>query len=59
MTPNHRKLLAMCIEDGVARGLVRASKHVEKPDDQQIKQSIEHCIWEEIDDWFDWQAGVQ
>lgn len=59
MTPNHRKLLELCIERGVERGVSRAHKHTDKPTDRDLADSVEQCLWEEIDEWFDWQSGVQ
>jgi hypothetical protein len=59
MTPNHRKLLQLCIENGIRLGLVRAHKHVENPDERTITEAVDRAIWEEIDEFFDWQQGVQ
>ncbi len=59
MTPNHRKLLTLCLETGIKRGLTRAYKHTETPSKQSMVTDIENAIWEEIDEFFDWQQGVQ
>ena len=59
MTPNHRKLLQFCIENGIKLGLMRVHKHVDNPDDLFITEAVEQAIWEEIDEWFDRQDGVQ
>ena len=59
MTPNHRKLLTLCIETGITYGYARAHKHTDKPDDRLIHDSIEREIWNQIDEFFDWQQEVQ
>ena len=59
MTPNHRKLLELCIETGIKTGYQRAHKHTDTPDQRTIEESIEAAIWSELAEWFDWQAGVQ
>jgi hypothetical protein len=59
MTPNHRKLLELCIENGLKRGFMRAHKHTDKPDERVITEAVERAIWEELDEWFNWEAGVQ
>jgi hypothetical protein len=58
MTPNHRKLLELCIEKGIAYGYARAHKHTDRPDERVITEAVELAIWEELDEWFDWQADV-
>jgi hypothetical protein len=59
MTPNHRKVLQLCIENGVKLGLMRAHKHTETPDREVMADVVEQMIWQEIDEFFDWQQEVQ
>jgi hypothetical protein len=59
MTPNHRKLLELCIENGIKLGLMRANKHDDNPDDLARVEAVDRAIWEELDKWFDWQQGAQ
>lgn len=52
-----RNVLADCIENGIAIGYNRAHKHVDDPSEQMLKISIEHAIWNEIDDYFLFDEG--
>jgi len=47
-----RKVLAGCIERGVAYGIMRAHKHTDAPSREDLAEQVEHGIWLEIDDLF-------
>lgn len=52
MKPNARRLLERCIEDGIARGIHRAHKHVEQPSREHLETAITQAILHEVDEWF-------
>ena len=43
----------MAVEEGVALGYHRAHKHVDQPDEQQLRQAIEEAVMGCIAEWFD------
>lgn len=53
MKPKLLPLLERCIEDGLARGYVRAFKHDDNPPVSHVHNVIVSCIMEEIHEWFD------
>lgn len=57
MKPKTRKLLEMCIEEGVAYGYARAHKHQDKPEPSQIEAAIVLAVMSQIWEWFDMEAG--
>jgi len=52
MTPDTRKLLDRCIEDGVAVGLRRAFKHTDQPTEDALAEEIQRAVMVQIDEWF-------
>ena len=52
MTPDTRKLLDRCIEDGVAVGLRRAFKHTDQPTEDALAEEIQRAVGVQIDEWF-------
>lgn len=56
MKPKTRLILEEAIEHGVDRGYKRAFKHTDSPSEAGILQSIEDCIWQEIDTYFYFEA---
>lgn len=58
MKPNVQAVLDMCIENGVKRGMNRAYKHIDTPTQEQIINSIQICVWEEIYEWFQFDDKV-
>ena len=56
MKPKTRLILEEAIERGVDRGYRRAFKHTDSPSEAGILQSIEDCIWQEIDIYFDFDC---
>lgn len=52
MKPYTLKVLDHCIEVGSERGLVRAYKHNDSPSPEQIRDTISACIWDELNEWF-------
>lgn len=59
MKPKFRQLLERCIEVGIQGGFNKAMKHAEKDVDETterlIREQIEHYIWLEIDENFDFE----
>jgi hypothetical protein len=53
MKPKTYQLLQQCIEDGIARGWMRAHKHHDKPSEDVVKEEIYNCILGSIREWFD------
>lgn len=58
MKPKFRLVLAQCIENGVERGLTRAYKYNDNPDQNYISECINDCIMGEIYEWFDFSDEV-
>ena len=52
MKPDTYKLIQMCVEAGVTRGLRRAYKHNDEPTDEQIHYAIKQEVMLEICEWF-------
>jgi hypothetical protein len=42
----------MCVEIGVARGIMRAHKHNDAPDRDDFEREVVRSIMEEFDEWF-------
>ena len=58
MRPKTRDILEECIENGIAFGYSRAHKHDDNPPDHYIFTEIEHAIWVEIDQRFDFDRNL-
>jgi hypothetical protein len=52
MKPRVFNLLTMCVEIGVARGIMRAHKHNDAPDRDDFEREVVRSITEEFDEWF-------
>ena len=52
MKPDTYKLIEMCVESGVARGIRRAYKHNDKPTAEQIEDAVMQALMHEICEWF-------
>ena len=52
MKPDTYKLIEMCVESGVARGIHRAYKHNDKPTAEQIEEKVMQAVMHEICEWF-------
>ncbi len=52
MKPDTYKLIEMCVESGVARGLHRAYKYNDKPTVEQIEDKVVQAVMFEIGEWF-------
>lgn len=50
-----RELLIRCIEDGIKRGYNKAHKHTSTPSEDELIDQVEHYIWLEIDQFFDFE----
>lgn len=63
MKPYCRRLLERCVGDGICGGFNKAMKYSEKGVDeqteQQIKDQIEHYIWLEIDEAFNFDDELE
>lgn len=46
-------VLEMAVEDGVDCGWMRAHKHVDRPDEESVKEEICRAVMGEICTWFD------
>jgi hypothetical protein len=55
MKPKFRNVLEMAIEDGVKYGYSRAHKHVEKPSEGAIVDSIVEQVMNSLYEWFDFE----
>lgn len=53
LRPKTWEVLTMAVEEGVALGYHRAHKHVDQPDEQQLRQAIEEAVMGCIAEWFD------
>ena len=53
-----RQILEECIASGVAYGYVNAHKHRDDPPEDHIFECIEHGIWLEIDEHFDFEENA-
>ena len=53
MRAKTRVILEQCIEDGIECGFTRAHKHTDNPSPETIAVAIEHAIWLEIDERFE------
>ena len=56
MRAKTRVILEQCIEDGIECGFTRAHKHTDNPSPETIALAIEHAIWLEIDERFDFEC---
>ena len=59
MKPNTYRLLEMCVESGVARGLHRAYKHNDQPTAEQIEEKVTQAVMHEICEWFKFDPVVE
>jgi hypothetical protein len=59
MTPRFKKLLEMCIENGIEYGWRRAHKHTDDPTEDVIKGEISHAIELEMYEWFEFEEHPQ
>jgi hypothetical protein len=50
--PKTYSILDRCVEEGIARGMNRAYKYVDSPNEEQIKEAIHNCVMSEICEWF-------
>ena len=48
-------VIQLCIEQGIAAGFARAYKHDECPSTVTIQEAIERALWEQLDDYFDFE----
>jgi len=55
MKPDTYKLIQMCVESGVERGLQRVKKHIDEPTDEQIHYAIKQEVMLEIREWFEFE----
>jgi hypothetical protein len=53
MKPDTYKLIQMCVEAGVTRGLRRAYKHDDAPTKEQIEKQINEAVMLEVCEWFE------
>ena len=53
-----RKILEECIEIGIERGYERAHKHHDEPRPDWLIHQIEHAIWSEIDERFEFERNL-
>lgn len=53
LTPKADKVLELCIENGVARGIRRAYKHNDAPQQEEIHSCIVEAVTQEFYEWFD------
>jgi len=58
LIPKSYELLDRCIEDGVAYGWLRAHKHGDNPNAEQVQQEIVNAVMNEICAWFEFK-GVE
>ena len=56
MKPKTYLILDRCVEEGVRRGYHRAFKHVEKPSEEAIIQSIEDAVMASICEFFKFEV---
>lgn len=52
MRAREYRLLERCIEEGLHRGHIRAYKHTDAPTEEQLLDSLETSILNEISEWF-------
>jgi hypothetical protein len=55
MKPDTYKLIQMCVESGVEKGLQRAKKHNDAPTEEQIHYAITKEVMLEIREWFEFE----
>ena len=48
-------VIQLCIEQGIAAGYARAYKHDESPPARTIQEAIERALWEQLDEYFDFE----
>lgn len=59
MKPDTYKLIEMCVESGVARGLHRAYKHHDNPTAEQIEDKVVQAVMFDIGEWFKFDPAVE
>lgn len=52
MTPDTYKVIQMAVDDGVAIGVRRAFKYTDKPDEEQMIETIRMEVMSQICEWF-------
>lgn len=57
MKPRIYNLVAMCVEIGVARGIMRAHKHDDAPDRDDFEREVTRAVLDEFDEWFDFEEA--
>ena len=55
MKPKYHELISRAVEEGVAYGFNRAHKHIDKPSDEVIKDSICEQVMNSICEVFDFE----
>ncbi len=55
MKPKTRVILQNAIEQGIICGYNRAFKYTKTPDEADFITALEHAIWVEIDERFDFE----
>ena len=53
MKPKTHLVLELAVKQGIDMGWARAHKHTDNPDENLIKQEIDHEITNAIYEWFD------
>lgn len=52
MIADDYKLLRRCVEDGIQHGIIRARKHTDTPNDDELMERIADDIMLEVTEWF-------
>ena len=55
MKPNLRRILGLCLSEGISYGFTRAHKHTDTPDRSVIETSIYDAVMLQIDEFFDFE----
>jgi hypothetical protein len=55
MKPNSYKVLLHAVEIGVALGVSRAFKHDENPSFDQLTETVEQAVVDQICEWFEFE----
>lgn len=58
MRPNERRVLEICIEAGLKRGLRLATKHDDSPKPETVADRVAECIEDEICEWFEFDKAA-
>lgn len=57
MKPKFTVILEQCIATAMIVGWERAHKHTQAPTKEQVLQSIERAIWDQLNEYFDMEAA--